>query len=114
MKSNFRFLPSCLKYRQVLYTSQMTARKTFARLRGLTAVLAKDVYILHTIAATENVWVIMIVQILISHAVHHMAIVIKNLNIAVELRHQKQRFIQQQQQQQQQQRLKQALQRVQY
>ena len=50
----------------------------------------------------------MIVQILISHAVHPMAIVIKNLNIAVELRHQKQRFIQQQQ------RLKQALQRVQY
>ena len=108
MKFNFRFLQSSLKCRQVLYTSQMTARKTFAHLRGLTAVLAKDVYTLHTIAATENVWVIMIVQILISHAVHPMAIVIKNLNIAVELRHQKQRFLQQQQ------RLKQALQRVQY
>ena len=86
----------------------MTARKTFAHLRGLTAVLDKDVYTLHTIAATENVWVILIVQILITHVAHPMAIVIKNLNIAVELRHQKQRFIQQYQ------RRERALQRVQY
>ena len=86
----------------------MTAQKTFARLRGLTAVLVKDVYTLHTIAVTENVWVTLIVQILITHVVHPMAIVIKNLNIAVELRHQKQRFIQQHL------RSKQALQRVQY
>ena len=51
---------------------------------------------------------ILIVQILITHVVHPMGIVIKNLNIAVELRHQKQRFIQQYQ------RRERALQRVQY